>query len=148
MQVTAAPPTYLSRQHIPPATLQHERSILEEQSRAKAADSSSRPGRPAKPARAIDAKQLERITAGRINKFYEESCLVDQLLVVSVGEGEGDGGVGKQKVGGVLSEEGKRRGGVLEVVGFVGYAVGEGVRKAEGKSFADEVASKIDSAKK
>ena len=145
MQLTASPPTYLSRHHIPPATLQHERTILQEQSKAKAADTTSRPGQPAKPHKPVDDKQLERIVAGRLNKYYEETCLLDQLLVVSVGEaGEGgEGGVGKVRVGGMLSEEGKRRGGVLELVGFVRYAVGEGVKKQEGKSFAQEVASKL-----
>ena len=142
MQITASPPIYLSRHHIPAATLQHERTILEEQSKAKAADPSSRPGQPPKAVKPVDAKQLERIVTGRLNKFYEETCLLDQLLVVSVGEGS-DGETGKLRVSGVLGEEGKRLGGVLEVVGFVRYAVGEGVKKQEGKSFAEEVASKL-----
>ena len=147
MQITASPPTYLSRHHIPPATLQHERTILEEQSKAKAADTSSKPGQPPKQAKPVDAKQLERIVTGRLNKYYEEVCLLDQLLVVSVG-GEGEGGdgqgVGKVRVSGMLSDEGKKRGGVLEVVGFVRYTVGEGVKKPEAKmTFAEEVANKL-----
>ena len=146
MQITASPPTYLSRQQIPAATLQHERSILEEQSKAKAADTTGRPGQPHKPAKPVDARQLERIVNGRLNKYYEETCLLDQLPVVNLGEevDGSEGGVGKVRVGGVLAEEGKRRGGVLEVAGFVRYVVGEGVQKQEGgQSFAEEVANKL-----
>ena len=131
MQVTAASPTFLSIASVPPSTLSHERSILQEQAQAKAPSS----------------KHLQRIIDGKMQKWYEEAVMLEQKMVVGLAE-EGGGGegeeAGKVRVREVLEREGNRRGGKVEVVGFVKYTVGEGVKRDEGKlSFAEEVASKI-----
>ena len=133
MQVTAASPTFLSIPSIPASTLSHERSILLEQAQAKSPNS----------------KHLQRIIDGKVQKWYEDVVMLEQRMVVSVGDEEGGGGgegeaAGKVRVREVLEREGKRRGGKVEVVGFVKYTVGEGVKKDEAKlTFAEEVASKL-----
>ena len=137
MQVTAASPLYLSRSDIPAAVLQHEREILSQQ--ASTGDKAAK-----------DSKHLSRIIDGRLNKFYEESTLMEQKLVVVTAEqqegeeGEAAAGSGKLKVRQWIESEGKRLGGVIAVKGFLKYTVGEGVKRDEKKlSFAEEVATKL-----
>lgn len=65
MQIAASNPQYVSRQEVPEDALAKERSILEEQ--AKAA------GRP--------EHVIPRIVEGRLDKFYQEICLLDQPFV-------------------------------------------------------------------
>lgn len=65
MQIAASNPQYVSRQEVPEDTLAKERSILEEQ--AKAA------GRP--------EQVIPKIVEGRVEKYYQEICLLDQPFV-------------------------------------------------------------------
>lgn len=65
MQIAASNPRYVSRQEIPDGDLAKERHILEEQ--AKTA------GRP--------AHIIPNIVTGRLEKFYQETCLLDQPFV-------------------------------------------------------------------
>lgn len=66
MHAVAARPAYLSREHVPAADLERERTVLTEQALAS--------GKP----EAVVAKMV----TGRLNKFYAENCLVDQPYVV------------------------------------------------------------------
>lgn len=74
MQIAASNPQYVSRQEVPEEALAKERSILTEQ--AKAA------GRP--------EHVIPKIVEGRLDKFYQETCLLDQPFVknqdISVGD--------------------------------------------------------------
>lgn len=65
MQIAASNPRYVSRQEVPEEDLTKERHIYEEQ--AKAA------GRP--------EHAIPKIVTGRVEKFYQESCLMDQAYV-------------------------------------------------------------------
>ena len=65
MQIAASHPRYVSRQEVPEVEIAKERHILEEQ--AKAA------GRP--------AHIIANIVTGRLEKFYEDVCLLDQPFV-------------------------------------------------------------------
>ena len=65
MQVAAANPQYVTRAEVPADIIEKEKAILAEQ--AKQA------GKP--------AKALEKITAGRLEKFYAEICLIDQPFI-------------------------------------------------------------------
>jgi len=65
MHIAAADPRYLRREDVPPAVLEQEREIA----RARARNE----GKP--------EKVLERIVEGRLAKFYEEVCLLDQPFV-------------------------------------------------------------------
>jgi len=65
LHVAASNPLYVSRQEIPQEVLERERHILEEQARAA--------GRP--------PHILPKIVEGRLEKYYQEVCLLDQPFV-------------------------------------------------------------------
>jgi elongation factor Ts len=65
MQVAAADPRYLRREDVPAEVLDKEKEI--------ARDRALKEGKP--------EKVLDKIVEGRLLKFYEETCLVDQLFV-------------------------------------------------------------------
>jgi elongation factor Ts len=65
MHIAAADPRYLRREDVPDAILEKEKEIARDRARNE--------GKP--------EKVLERIVEGRIAKFYEEACLLDQPFV-------------------------------------------------------------------
>ncbi len=65
MQVVAARPQYLSREDVPPEVLEREKEIL----RTQLADS----GKP--------EHIIERIIEGKLNKWFEEVCLLEQPFI-------------------------------------------------------------------
>ncbi len=74
MQVAAANPQYLNKETVPAGVLHKEREIQRERALAE--------GKP--------EKMVDRIAEGRISKFYEELCLLEQPFIrensISVGE--------------------------------------------------------------
>jgi len=65
MQVAAADPQYISREHVPAEVLQKEREIQRARALAE--------GKP--------EKIVDKIVEGRLSKFYEEACLYDQPFI-------------------------------------------------------------------
>ena len=65
LQIAAMSPRYLSKDEVPQGDLEKEREILTNQALAEG-----------KPARIV-----EKIVTGRMNKFYEEYCLLEQPFV-------------------------------------------------------------------
>ncbi len=65
MHIAAADPKYLRREEVPPAVLEKEKDIARERARNE--------GKP--------EKILDRIVEGRLAKFYEEVCLLEQPFV-------------------------------------------------------------------
>jgi elongation factor Ts len=65
MQVVAAKPLYLRPEDVPPTVLEEEKAVY----RAQMADS----GKP--------DEIIERIVEGKLKKFYEESCLMEQPFI-------------------------------------------------------------------
>ena len=65
MQIAAAAPRYLSREQVPAEVLDQERAIYRSQ-----AESSGKP-----------AAVLDKIVEGKLQKFYTEACLLDQLFI-------------------------------------------------------------------
>ncbi|MEA3346370.1 MAG: translation elongation factor Ts [Chloroflexota bacterium] len=65
MQVVGYGPKYISREDVPPDVVEQERAIY----RAQA----EREGKP--------PHVIERIIEGRLNKFYEEVCLLEQPFI-------------------------------------------------------------------
>jgi elongation factor Ts len=112
MHIAASRPLAISRDGLDPATVERERAILAEQSRAT--------GKPEE----IIAKMVE----GRMRKFYEEVCLVDQTFVID----------GETKIGKVLEAAATDTGGPVSVTDFGLFVLGEGIDKQE-KDFAAEV---------
>ncbi len=91
MQIAAMMPTYVSREDVPEETIANERRIAEATSREE--------GKP--------EKAIPKITEGRLNGFFKEVCLVDQLAVWE----------DKQTVGKVLDAAG------MKVLRFVRFAI-------------------------
>lgn len=110
MQIAAMRPLYLDKDSVPSERVEEERAILTEQAENEG----------------LDANKLPMIVNGRLNKFYEEVCLLDQGFVKE----------NKMKVSKYVESKG------MKVLSFVRYEVGEGMEKRE-ENFADEVAKQI-----
>ena len=108
MQVAAAAPTAVDRSGVDAASLEHEREVLRKQALEE--------GKP--------EKIVEKMVDGRINKFYKEVCLVEQIFVKDTDK------TVKDVLGGV------------EVRQFVRYQLGEGIEKKQ-EDFAAEVAAQM-----
>ena len=110
MQIAAMRPLYLDKDSVPSERVEKERAILTEQAENEG----------------LDANKLPMIVNGRLNKFYEEVCLLDQGFVKE----------NKMKVSKYVESKG------MKVLSFIRYEVGEGMEKRE-ENFADEVAKQI-----
>ncbi|MDW2884889.1 MULTISPECIES: translation elongation factor Ts [Exiguobacterium] len=110
MHIAAARPLYVDRSSVTEEEKAREEKVLTEQALNE--------GKP--------ANIVEKMIAGRMNKFYEEICLVDQTFVK-----DPDFKVGKY----VESKGGK-------IVSFVRFEVGEGMEKRE-ENFAEEVMNQL-----
>ena len=110
MQIAAMRPLYLAKDSVPTERVEKEREILTEQAENEG----------------LDANKLPMIVNGRLNKFYEEVCLLDQGFVKE----------NKMKVSKYVESKN------MKVLSFVRYEVGEGMEKRE-ENFADEVAKQM-----
>ncbi len=116
MHVAAAKPLAISRDGLDPAMVSRERDILAQQARES--------GKP--------DDIIEKMLEGRMRKFYEEVCLLDQTFVID----------GETKVEKTLETAGKDAGGPVSVSAFGLFVLGEGIEK-EKEDFAAEVAAAI-----
>ncbi|MEQ8664504.1 MAG: translation elongation factor Ts [Rhodospirillales bacterium] len=116
MHIAAAAPMSVSRDDLDPAVVERERSVLIEQAKES--------GKPAEIA--------EKMVEGRIRKYFEEVCLLDQTFAID----------GETKVSQVLENAGKDAGAPIRVAGFVAFRLGEGIEKEE-SDFAAEVAAAV-----
>jgi elongation factor Ts len=114
MHVAAANPQSVSVETLDPASVARERDILKEQARSSGK------------AEAIIDKMVE----GRLKKFYEDSVLLEQIFVVD----------GESRVSKVVADAEKSVGAPIKVAGFLRFALGEGIQKAQ-TDFAAEVAA-------
>ncbi len=110
MQIAAARPEYLNEQSVPAERVEKEKEILKVQTMNE--------GKP----EAI----AEKIVQGRIRKFFEEICLVDQIFVKD----------SNMKVSELLKQKD------AEVVEFARFEKGEGIEKKE-ENFAEEVMNQL-----
>jgi elongation factor Ts len=108
MQIAAAKPEFIGREQVPEERVEKEKEILKQQTINE--------GKP----EAI----AEKIVAGRINKFYEEICLVDQAFVKDP----------SVKVSQILKD--------AKIVEFARFEKGEGIEKKE-ENFAEEVMKQL-----
>ena len=116
MHIVASNPKYVSRDEVPADVVEAEKEIL----RAQALNE----GKPA----AIVDKMVE----GRINKFFEEVCLLDQPFVKDQ----------DKTVQEVLNEKIAVIGENIVIRRFVRFERGEGIEKKE-ENFAEEVMKQI-----
>ncbi len=110
MQIAAMKPLYLNRDEVPAEVLEKEKNILTEQAENEG----------------LDVNKIPMIVNGRINKYFEEVCLVDQGFIKE----------NKMKVNKYVESKGS------EILSFVRYEVGEGIEKKV-EDFAEEVMKQI-----
>lgn len=116
MQVAAANPLFLSKDDVDTEALEKEKEIYRVQALNE--------GKP--------EKIVEKMVMGRIQKYYKEVCLLEQLWVK-----DGDKTITK-----FVEEKAKEVGSPITVKSFVRYERGEGIEKVE-EDFAAEVAKQM-----
>ncbi|MBT3306048.1 MAG: elongation factor Ts [Alphaproteobacteria bacterium] len=116
MHVAAAKPLSVARDSLDPAEVEKERNFLAEQARES--------GKP--------EEIIEKMLDGRMRKFFEEVCLLDQTFVVD----------GESKVESVIEAAAKDAGQPISVTEFSLYVLGDGIEKKE-EDFAAEVAAAV-----
>lgn len=125
MQVAAANPRYVSKDEVPEADIDHEREFLIHQAMMENAEKNI----PEEKSRMIAEKKVE----GRMEKFYEEYCLLDQPFIREP----------KKSVSEVLTDLIAKIGENIKIRRFVRYEVGEGLEKRE-EDFAAEVSKQME----
>jgi len=118
MHIAAARPAYLTRDEVPASEIEHEKEI----NRAIALNEEN-----PKPAEII-----EKMLVGRIEKYYKDVCLLEQLFVK-------DTSLTIQKL---LDSKSKEYDAKITIKRFVRYEMGEGLQKRE-DNFAEEVMGQI-----
>ena len=118
MHIAAAEPRYVSRDEVPENVLDKEREIARAQAKndPKLAD---------KPDQVID-----KIVEGRLNKFYEETVLMDQPFVKHP----------EKTVSELVTEKVAKTGERITIRRFTRYKMGEGIERRS-DDFGHEVAS-------
>lgn len=106
MQIAAMRPSYLSKEDVPSEVVEKERTILKETAVNEG----------------LAENKIDMIVNGRLNKFYEEICLLEQGFIKE----------NKMKVSKYVESKNSK------ILSFVRYEVGEGMEKKE-ENFADEV---------
>ena len=124
MQIAAMRPTYLDSSQVDQAVAEAERQIQ----LAKAIEENKAKNLPDDKAQAI----AENMVKGRMNKFFEEVCLLNQPFV------KGDKITVEQHVKNLSKE----LGGEITVKAFTRFERGEGIEKQE-SNFADEIAKMV-----
>lgn len=110
MHVAAVNPRYVSRNEVPQDVVEHEREILKKQALQE--------GKP--------EHIVEKMVEGRLGKFFEEVCLLEQNFVKNP----------DQKVRDVVKAHDAK------VKRFIRYEVGEGIEKRQ-ENFAEEVMNQM-----
>lgn len=110
MHIAAISPKYVSRDQVPAEEVERERNVLKQQALNE--------GKP--------EHIVEKMVEGRLGKFFEEICLLDQQFVKDP----------DLKVKKFVADKG------TTVKEFVRYEVGEGIERRE-EDFAEEVMSQM-----
>jgi len=113
MQIAAASPQWVRREEVPAEVIAKELEIAKAQMRDQ------------KKPEAI----LEKIAQGKLEKFYEQFCLLDQPFVKE----------DKKKISEVLTDAVAKIGENIQIRRFARFVLGEGLEKKQ-ENLADEVA--------
>ncbi len=114
MHIAAARPEALDRKQVDTSKLEREKAVLVEQARAS--------GKP--------ENIIEKMVEGRLNKYYEEVVLLEQVFVMD----------GENKISAVVEAAAKEAGAPITLKAFTRFGLGEGIEKNQG-DFAAEVAA-------
>ena len=120
MQIAALNAAYLNEASVPTEVLEHEKEV-------QLALIKNDPKNANKP-----EAVLEKMITGKMRKYFEENCLVNQAFVKD----------GNLTVAQYVEQQAKVAGGAMELTAFVRFEKGEGIEKRE-DDFASEVASMV-----
>ena len=116
LQVAAVPVLYLNKESVPEKDIEEEKAII-------LAQLNNDPKNASKP-----AQILEKMVVGKLGKFYEKNCLLEQAYVKD----------DKMSVGAYVNATAKEFGGSIKVAGYCVFETGEGLQKRE-DDFAAEI---------
>jgi elongation factor Ts len=116
MQISATNPRYVRREEVPMGDLDAEREILRNQALNE--------GKP--------EKIVDKMVEGRLNKFYEEFCLLEQPFIKDP----------DKTVAQLLNEKITTIGENITVRRFSRFELGEGLEKKQ-ENFAEEVMAQV-----
>ena len=114
MQIAAASPEYVSADEVPEAAIEKEKEILKAQALNEG-----------KPAQIVD-----KMVQGRINKYFNQVCLLNQEFVKD----------SDKRIKDIVKEQADRLGGAVSIKAFTRFQMGEGLQKRE-DDFVAEVMS-------
>ncbi len=120
LQVAAMNCAYTAKEDVPASVLEEEKAILLKQME----QDEKMKNKP--------ANVLEGIVRGKLGKYYENNCLLEQEYVKD----------GSMKVGAYVASVAKALGADIKVVAFYRYEKGEGLQKRE-DNFAEEIANMV-----
>lgn len=120
MQIAALNAAYLNEASVPADVVEHEKEV-------QLALIKNDPKNANKP-----EAVLEKMIIGKMRKYFEENCLVNQAFVKD----------GNLTVAQYVEQQAKVAGGAMDLVSFVRFEKGEGIEKRE-DDFASEVASMV-----
>ena len=120
MQIAALNAPYLNEASVPAEVVEHEKEV-------QLALIKNDPKNASKP-----EAVLEKMIIGKMRKYFEENCLVNQAFVKD----------GNLNVAQYVELQAKVAGGAMELVSFVRFEKGEGIQKRE-DDFASEVAAMV-----
>ena len=113
MHVAAAAPLALDSAGVDPAVLEREKNVLRDKNAGK------------------PPHVLDKIVESGMKTYFKEVCLTEQPFIHDPAK----------TVTQVVGEAAKAAGAPVTLKGFARFALGEGIEKAEGLDFAEEVAS-------
>ena len=116
MHIAASNPLYVKKEDVPADALEKEAAVL----RAQALNE----GKP--------EKIVEKIVSGRMEKYYDDYCLMEQSFVKNP----------DQTIGEYVKEKIATLGENISIRRFVRYEMGEGLAKKE-ENFAEEVMKQV-----
>jgi elongation factor Ts len=119
LQICSAAPRWVRREDVPAEVVDSERRIYMAQARES--------GKP--------ETVLEKIADGKLRKFYEENCLVEQAFIKDP----------DRTIEEVMKELSGKLGEKIAIRRFVRFVLGEGIEK-QGSNFAEEVARAVSEA--
>ena len=121
LHVAFSKPQYMTKDEVSEETLAKEKEILMKEVMNE--------GKPANIA--------EKIVLGKIKKFYEENCLLDQKFIKD----------DKVTIAQLIAEEAKKAGCSVELKAFCFYVMGQGLEK-KSEDLQEEVAKQVEAMKK
>ncbi|MGE7822939.1 translation elongation factor Ts [Paenibacillus sp. MDMC362] len=116
MHIAAANPKYVRREEVPTEELEKEKEILKNQALNE--------GKP--------EKIVEKMVEGRINKYYEEYCLLEQSFIKDP----------DKTINTLLNEKISTIGENISIRRFARFELGEGLEKKQ-DNFVEEVMSQV-----